>query len=693
MENLKNKVIEYLSRPSYTGADFKTIIQALSFNHEQGSKVLNELELEGLIFKSVNKGYYLLSANFNLVKAEIIKVLKHFAIARVVDENMNLSEYKINTNDLKGAYYKDIVLLTLIDDRQARVFKVVSRGSELIVGEYISNKTEYVVPDDNNLPDRVYIYKGRNLKAVSGHKVVIKVVEYKKELAGEIIKIIGHKNDPRVDVMSIAYKHKAPVEFPDNVLAEALAKNNPVTEQQIKNRLDLRKKLVVTIDGADAKDLDDAISLEVLKNGNYLVGVHIADVSYYVEKYSNIDKEAVKRGTSIYMADYVIPMLPHALSNGICSLNPNTDRLTLSCIAELSKDGEVVNYEIKESVIHSSFRLTYDQVNDLFEKNISINPVVDSFLNQVLKVSNILYKNKVLRGMIELDVKEAKIITDQNGKAIDIKVRSQRQAEKLIENLMILANEITATHVYWQKLPYIYRIHDQPELKNLDRLARMIEPMGYRLHNYKKGIHPKTFQELLTRVRGKPQADVVSTLVLRSFAKARYDVDNIGHFGLGSECYSHFTSPIRRYPDLTSHRLLKLYSTTKKVDYDDLLTETSQIAFSSSLYERRAIDIERDVEAMKKAEYMEDKVGQVFEGIVSGLISTGFFVELSNTVEGMVRFESMDDYYEFDSYTMTARSRGSKQIIKLGDKIKVKVVSASKVLAQIEFDFVKRVKE
>ena len=693
MDQSKQKLIEYMSRPNYTGADFKTIIAALGFSHEQATKIFNALELDGTIFKSVNKGYYLLSANFNLVKAEIIKVLKHFAIARVVDDNLSTNEFRIETKDLKDALYKDIVLLTIVDERQARIFKVVSRGSELIVGEYVSNKTEYVVPDDNNLPDRIKIYKGRNLKAISGHKVIIKVVEYKRELAGEIIKIIGHKNDPRVDVLSIAYKHKAPVEFPDNVLAEALAKNNPVTEPQFKNRLDLRKKLIVTIDGADAKDLDDAVSLEILKNGNYLLGVHIADVSHYVEKYSNIDKEALKRGTSIYMADYVIPMLPHALSNGICSLNPNTDRLTLSCIAELNDAGEVINYEIKESVIHSAYRLTYDQVNDLFEKQISINQAVDKLLNEMLKVSKILHNNKVKRGMLELDVKEAKIITDKVGKPIDIKVRSQRQAENLIEDFMILANEITATHVFWQKLPYIYRVHDQPELKNLERLARMIEPMGYRLHNYKKGVHPKTLQELLIRVKDKPQADVISTLMLRSFAKAKYDVENIGHFGLGSDCYSHFTSPIRRYPDLTAHRLLKMYAKKYNADLDQVLTETSQIAFSSSLYERRAIEIERDVDAMKKAEYMEDKVGQQFEGVISGIINSGFFVELPNTVEGMVRFESMDDYYEFDSYTMTARSRGSKQTLKLGDKIRVKVVSASKVLAQIEFDYVKKLKE
>jgi ribonuclease R len=689
----RQKLIEFMSRPGYTGADFKTIIEALSFSHEEATRLLSELELEGTIFKSVNKGLYLISANFNLVKAEIIKVTKHFSIARVYDEEMVMSEYKIEKNDIKDAYFKDIVLLTLVDQRLARVFKVIARGSEFVVGEYISNKTEFVVPDDVNLPDRIKIHKGRNLKAVNGHKVVIKVVEYKPELSGEIVKIIGHKNDPRVDVLSVAYKHQAPVEFPENVLAEAQNKNNPVTQKDIKNRLDLREKLIVTIDGADAKDLDDAISLELLENGNYQVGVHIADVSYYVEKHSNIDKEAYKRGTSIYMADYVIPMLPHALSNGICSLNPNVDRLTLSCIAEVSHEGEVINYEIKESVINSKYRLTYDQVNDLFENKISINKEVDGLLYETLKLSRILNKVKVNRGMIELDVKESKIITDKNGKVIDIKVRTQRQAEQLIEDLMILANEITATHVYWQKLPYIYRIHDQPQLKNLERFSRMIETMGYRLTNYKKGLHPKTFQDLLTRLKGKPQADVVSTLMLRSFAKAKYDINNIGHFGLGSECYSHFTSPIRRYPDLASHRLLKLYSSSAKFNYDELLIDASQTAFNSSLYERRAVEIERDVEAIKKAEYMEDKIGKVYDGVVSGIINSGFFVELNNTVEGMVRFDSMDDYFEFDAYTMSAHGRGSKQVIKLGDKVKVKVISASKVLAQVEFAYIKRGKE
>jgi ribonuclease R len=688
----RQKLIEYMSKPGYTGADFKTIIEALSFSHEEATTLIAALEAEAIIFKSVNKGLYLLTANFNLVKAEIIKVTKHFSIARVYDDNMNMNEYKIDKDDIKDSFFKDIVLLTLIDNRLARVFKVITRGSEYVVGEYVSNKTEFVVPDDDNLPDRIKINKGRNLKAVNGHKVVIKVVEYKPELSGEIVKIIGHKNDPRVDVLSVAYKHRAPVEFPENVLAEAMTKNQPVTLKDIKNRLDLRDKLVVTIDGADAKDLDDAISLSILENGNYEVGVHIADVSYYVEKNSNIDKEAYKRGTSIYMADYVIPMLPHVLSNGICSLNANVDRLTLSCIAEVDHNGEVINYEIKETVINSKYRLTYDQVNDLFENKISINKQVDDLLYQALKLSRIINKVKVARGMIELDVKEAKIITDKNGKVIDINVRTQRQAEQLIEDFMILANEITATHVYWQKLPYIYRIHDQPQLKSLERFSTMLETMGYRLTNYKKGIHPKAFQDLLVRVKGKPQADVVSTLMLRSFAKARYDTENIGHFGLGSECYSHFTSPIRRYPDLASHRLLKLYAKSQKYNFDELMADASQTALTSSLHERRAVEIERDVEAIKKAEYMEDKVGKVYDGVVSGIINSGFFVELNNTVEGMVRFDGMDDYFEFDSYSMSARGRGSKHIIKLGDKMKVKVISASRVLAQVEFGYVKRPK-
>jgi ribonuclease R len=692
MEN-RQKLLNYLSRPNYTGADFKTIISALDFSHEQAKKLLDELELEGIIFKSANKGFYLLASNFNLIRAEIIKVLKYFAIAKHVDDNFNISEYRIEASALKDAYYKDIVLLNLIDSHQARVFKVISRGSELIVGEYLANKTEYVIPDDENLPPKIKIYKGRNLKAVSGHKVVIKIVDYGKDLAGEIIKIIGHKNDPLIDILSIAYRFKVPVDFPENVLAEAMIKNNPTTQDMFKKRLDLRDKLIVTIDGIDAKDLDDAISLEVLKNGNYQLGVHIADVSYYVTENSALDKEALKRGTSLYLTDYVIPMLPHALSNGICSLSPNVDRLTLSCIAEISPQGEIINYDIKESVIHSRYRLNYDQVNDLFEKNISIDPVVDKLLKEMLTLSRILNKLKVERGMIELDVKEAKIITDKIGKPIDIKVRSQRQAEQLIEDFMILANEITATHVYWQKLPYIYRIHDQPELKNLDRLARMIEPMGYRLTNYKKGLHPKAFQDLLNRVKSKPQADVVSTLMLRSFAKARYDTNNIGHFGLGSECYSHFTSPIRRYPDLVAHRLLKAYQKNFRFNYDDLLTNISQIAFSSSLYERRAVEVEREVDAMKKAEYMEDKIGQVYDGIISGIINTGFFVELENTVEGMVRFDGLSDYYEFDSYNMVAKARGSKQTLKLGDKVMVKVLSASKILAQIEFEYMRKSKE
>jgi len=692
MENLQKKLLEYLEQRNYNGRDIFAISKDLNINRDDLFPIIEALEKEGIIFSSKKKEYFL-ATRFGLVKAKVVKVFKKFGIVRYYDEKSSEEkDLRVEDADMKDAFCYDSVLIKPLDERYASIFKVLERGNEFVVGEFHSSKRDYVVPDDEYLPFRIYIAKGDNLKAVEGHKVVVNIVDFDKEIRGKIQKILGHKNDPRVDIMSIIYKHQVPVEFEDDVLKEASEKSKEISLEDLKHRLDLRSHLIFTIDGEDAKDLDDAIEMKILDNGNYELGVHIADVSNYVTKGSLIDKDAFQRGTSIYMADYVIPMLPHILSNGICSLNPNEDRLTMSCIMEINKAGKVVNYKITPSVIRSKYRLNYTLTNKFFANEHEYDPELALMLTNMLELSKILQNVRKERGAIELNAPEAKVILNEEGKCVDVVLRTQGIAEKLIEDFMVVANETTATHVFWQQLPYIYRVHDKPKQKSMSIFNMQISPLGYKVVGDKNGVHPKTLQALLERIQGKPEELVITTLMLRSFAKAKYDSVNIGHFGLGSKCYSHFTSPIRRYPDLLAHRLLKMYAKPQKINYEELLEEVTYIAMQNSISERKADQIERDVEDMKKAEYMEDKIGFVYDGIVSGIIMSGFFVELPNTIEGLVKFESMDDYFEFDEKRMVAIGQGSHQVIALGDKVKIKVKATDKKSAQIDFTFIRKLK-
>ncbi len=687
---LRQKLLAYMSNPNYAGKSLDFLLKQMGVSESELKAVSLELINEGIIFVS-RKGDYFLCSRFNLVKGEIKKMFSRFAIAQYYLQD-EIKEVKIAANDLKDAFCYDSVLLSLIDEENAAVYKVLKRGNDIVVGEFHRGTRSYLTPDDDSLPFRVMIKPIDSKNAVDGHKVLVRITSYDKEITGKVIKILGHKNDPGVDIMSLVYRHKVPYEFSDDVLKEAMGKPTNIEAKEIVGRMDFREHLICTIDGQDAKDLDDAVEVRVLSNGNYELGVHIADVSHYVSKGSLIDIAAFERGTSVYMVDSVIPMLPHVLSNGICSLNPNEERLTMSCIMEIDQRGQVVKYKIGPSIIRSSYRLNYDDVNAFYAGNFNYDPALAVMLNDMYALSKILTEMKKARGALNLDAPEAKIILNEKGKIKEITLRTSGIGERVIEDFMVATNETTAKHISDQHLPYIYRVHDKPKLERFISFQTQLLTLGYRVKLDKGEVNPHDLQNLLDRVKDKPESTIISSMMLRSFAKAIYDSVNIGHFGLASKCYAHFTSPIRRYPDLQAHRLQKLYATTTHLDQEQILIETTQIAMQSSLYERRAVELERAVDDMKKAEYMGDHIGEIFSGIISGVITGGFFVELPNTIEGMVRFESMDDYYEYDPKTMSAIGQATHKHFTLGNKVMVKCKSVNKNEGQIEFTFIQKLK-
>ena len=479
-------------------------------------------------------------------------------------------------------------------------------------------------------------------------------------------------------------------------MAEVEKLPSEVKEEEMVGRRDLRDKTIFTIDGADTKDIDDAISLDMLENGNYSLGVHIADVSYYVKEGSEIYQEAMERGTSVYLADRVIPMLPHKLSNGICSLNEGVDRLAMSCVMEIDSKGNVVSYDIFESVIRSRKKMTYTDVNKIIEENIipeGYEPFADTLI-KMEELAQILRKHKVERGYIDFGIDESKIIVDETGKAIDIKLRNRGKGENLIEDFMIAANETVATCIYFMELPFIYRVHGEPNEEKINSFLTFVSSLGYTLSGKIKDMHPKTMQSILNQLKDKKEFHILSSLLLRSMQKAIYDTNNIGHFGLASERYTHFTSPIRRFPDTTVHRLLRKYLFKAQIDKDSIMSEEQKlpyIAEHSSKKERDSIDCEREVDDMKKAEYMMDHIGEKYTGMISGITSFGMFIELPNLIEGLIKIDSLtDDVYTFDESTITLKGKKNKRGYRLGDNVDVVVVAANKEAKTIDFQIDKK---
>ena len=541
----------------------------------------------------------------------------------------------------------------------------------------------------------------KNKDIVEGHKVLVKTVKQvntKKYLA-EVVKIIGHKDDPGTDILSIAYKHGIYEDFGEEVEKELESIPNEVNPKDLTGRKDLTGLVTFTIDGDDTIDIDDAISLIMLENGNYQLGVHIADVSNYVKENTALGDAAYERGTSSYLADTVIPMLPHKLSNGICSLNEGVVRLTMSCVMEINHKGKVVNYDIFPSYIKSSKRMTYAKVNDIIVRDI-VDPLYEPFVDTLKKMNElhkIIRKEKIERGYIDFEIDEAKIVQDETGKAIGVKRREREEGDMLIEDFMISANETVANHIFQMDLPFIYRVHEDPKPEKVEEFMNLVKILGYKLDGISSGFTPKTMQKILSQLKGKKEFDILSSLLLRTMRKAEYSRDNVGHFGLSSKAYTHFTSPIRRYPDLEVHRLLKRYLVNNDMSMTTIQTlENSlvEIATHSSERERAAVDAEREVLDMKMAEYMEDHIGEEFDGVISTITNFGFFVALPNLIEGLVHVQTLKgDYYSYIPELLSMIGKSTKKTYRLGDKVRVKCISASKANSMVDFELVNKPSE
>ncbi|MBS1339923.1 MAG: ribonuclease R [Clostridia bacterium] len=613
-------------------------------------------------------------------------------------------EIYISRGNTKDAVNGDEVLIKIIDDtvegnrKEGKIVKTINHKRNEIVGTFTKRKNfGFVVPDDREFNTDIFISKKSFNKAKNNQKVVVKITKFpqgNKSAEGEITEIIGGINEDGVDMLSLIKEYNLPYEFPDDVILEAKKVENKITKKDLQNRLDLRSKNIFTIDGEDAKDLDDAIYVTKLENENYELGVSIADVSHYVAENSKLDQEAIIRGTSIYMLDRVIPMLPKELSNGICSLNVNEDRLCLSVISEITPDGEIVSSDIRKAVINVKERMSYADVQKILDgKNKKVLKRYEKYIEDfklMEELAKILKQKREGAGSLDLDIPESKVILDKNGFAIDIEKYKIYFANEIIEQFMLTANEIVAEKFYWLEAPFIYRVHEEPDTEKVNALNKFLFNFGYKIKSKKEKVYPKAFAEVLEKVKGREEEMVVSNLILRTLKVARYESENKGHFGIASKYYCHFTSPIRRYPDLFIHRIISKYIDNSYIlneknleKYKEQATKYSQ---TSSEREKIAQKVEREAIAIKKAEYMQNKIGKEYEGIVSGITAFGMFVELENTVEGLIKFEDLgNEYFIYNDENKTLIGENSKKIYKIGDKIKIKVIYANKQLRRINF--------
>lgn len=656
------------------------------------SETVNELVDEGIMHITKNNKYLLLKFCSSL-KTGTVKVNRAGNGFVECDLPEDVFLFKENLN---GAIENDFVLIdiyTYHGKKEGKVIKILNRNLKDVVGEVSINDGKIKFSPDNKKVDlNIKIDRNTTQGLVDGHKVLIEITKKinNKNYLGKVKKVIGHKNDPKVDIISVAYKHGIEVDFNEEVIAELESIPTEVSESDKKNRLDLTSKMIFTIDGADTKDIDDAISFEKV-NDNYLLGVHIADVSHYVKVGTKLYETALNRGTSSYLADTVIPMIPHQLSNGICSLNPEVERLTLSCFMEINNKGKVVNYDIMQSVIKSDKKMTYSAVNKILMENETPDGYekYSDMLIEMNKLAKILRKEKVSRGYIEFDLEEAKIIQDETGKAVDVIKRERFDAEKMIEDFMIVANETVAEHIYNMELPFIYRIHDVPNSEKVVDFTNFVKALGYTIKTNTTALTSKSMQDILDELHEKNEYAILSDMLLRCMRKAIYSSNNVGHFGLGSKNYTHFTSPIRRFPDLTVHRLLRTYLMEKDLSKETINFNSEYlitVADQSSERELAAVEAERDVDDMKMAEYMESKVGNEYPGMVTGVTNFGMFVKLENLIEGLVHISTLKGFYTYVPELLSLISKDKKNKFRLGDTVKIKVVSSSKETGKIDFE-------
>ncbi|MFJ7664144.1 ribonuclease R [Lysinibacillus sp. NPDC097162] len=705
-DSLQSRLLDFFGEEEYKPLTVGEIEDEFGFEDAEEFKelvkTLVRMEGQGLVVRSRSNRYGL-PERMNLLRGKFIGHAKGFGFVAPDVEGMD--DVFIPPHEVNGAINGDTVLIRVLkesfgDRREGTITKVVERGQTSFVGTFQANRGfGFVVLDDKKLPMDIFIAKGDTLGAVDGHKVVVEIATWPEDLksaTGYITKILGHKNDPGVDILSILYKHDIPPEFPEEVVAAAQRVPDDISPADLEGRRDLRHETIVTIDGADAKDLDDAVTVTKNVDGTYKLGVHIADVSYYVTQGSVIDIEAYDRATSVYLTDRVIPMIPHRLSNGICSLNPQVDRLTLSCEMIIDGNGNVIAHEIFQSVIKTTERMTYKDVYKILEEQdeeliARYEPLVPMF-KHMLELSKILRHKREQRGAIDFDFKESKVIVDEDGWPVDIEIRERTVAEKLIEDFMLAANETVAEHFHWMNVPFLYRIHEDPKPEKLQRFFEFVTNFGILIKGTGNTVHPKALQDVLAAIEGMPEEPVISTMLLRSMQQAKYYPESIGHFGLSTDFYTHFTSPIRRYPDLVVHRLIRTYLINKDTSQETIAQWSmamDEIADHTSERERRAVDAERDTDALKKAQYMSDKIGEEFEGIVSSVTNFGIFIELPNTIEGLVHISNMtDDYYRFDDRQMIMIGERTNRQFRIGDEVKVRVANVIIEESSIDFEIV-----
>ena len=694
----KEMMMALFNDPTYVPMKLKELAMLLDIPREQRDElreVLEELEQEGKIILTKRGKYKLPSEEF--LTGTFCGTAKGFGFVTVEGRP---DDIYIPYDKVKDAMHGDKVQVIAEPARGGRraegtIVKVLERANQTLVGFYQKSKNfGFVIPDNQKIGEDVFIPQGKDMGAVTGHKVIVKLTDYggeRKKPEGEIVEIIGHVNDPGTDILSIVKAYGIPDEYPQEVMEQVEHIPDEVQEAEKVGRKDIREWQTVTIDGEDAKDLDDAITIS-REDFGYRLGVHIADVSHYVREGSPLDREALKRGTSVYLVDRVVPMLPHKLSNGICSLNQGVDRLALSCIMDIDPQGKVIGHEIAETLIRVDRRMSYTAVNAIVtDRDPAVMEEYAGFVEMfdcMKELADILREKRSMRGSIDFDFPETKILLDEKGRPTEIKPYERNAATKIIEDFMLMANETIAEDYYWQEVPFLYRTHDNPDPEKMKRLAIFINNFGYSLHLQNGEVHPKEIQKLLTKIEGTEEEALISRLTLRSMKQAKYMPVCGGHFGLAARYYTHFTSPIRRYPDLQIHRIIKenLHGKLngKRIShYDSILTEVS---IQCSQTERRADEAEREVVKMKKCEYMSKRIGQVYEGVVSGVTNWGFYVELPNTVEGLVRVSDLyGDYYLFSEEKMELRGERSGRIYRLGQKVKVTVSGTDRLTRTVDF--------
>ena len=705
MDKRKKVILDMMKDPHYLPMKIKEMMMLLqipSSDRDVLEEILEDLISEGKIIRT-KRGKFAIPQTYNLIAGTFTGHPKGFGFL-VLDEEGEKDIF-IPASGVNGALHKDRVMCritrpaTAEKRAEAEVIEILNRGPESLVGTYEESENfGFVVPDDQKYTRDIFIPKKFAKGAVTGHKVLVKITDWAEERRnpeGKIVSILGHINDPGVDILSIIYQYDLPGEFPEEVMKEVESVPAQVDEKDKKGRRDMRDIQMVTIDGEDAKDLDDAISIEKLENGMYRLGVHIADVTHYVKEKSPLDKEAYERGTSIYLVDRVIPMLPHKLSNGICSLNAHVDRLALTCMMDIDQNGNVRNHEIVETLINIDERMTYTNVKKiLLDHDEELQTRYKDFIpmfKTMEELADILRKKRFKRGAIDFDFPETKVILDKEGTPLELKPYDRNVATRIIEEFMLICNETIAEDYFWQEKPFVFRSHEDPDPEKVLALTEFINNFGYNMKGSSTKVHPKDMQKIIEDIEGKPEESIISHLLLRSMKQARYTAECNGHFGLAAKYYCHFTSPIRRYPDLQIHRIIKynLHHELKGKKETKLIDRMPEVAKQCSLRERRADEAERETIKLKKAEYMEQYIGKMFEGAITGTTSWGCYVELPNTVEGLVHVNEMaDDYYIYDEEGHRFIGERTKQIYRLGDKVFVQVLKADVMTRTVDFRFV-----